>query len=346
MKTREFTRRDFLRGAGLIGLGSSFFFLVLQRESRRWAGTRFHKSVASLGTLVNVTIFDTPEAVAEQAVARAFREIQDVQLLMSTHDAGSQLSLVNRCSGSDFVQVDSRIIEVVQRGIEFSRQSGGVFDVTVLPLLEAWGFRNYRFDRPPDEARILGALDTVGYEQIVISEAGLGLKRKGAGIDLGGIAAGYAVDRAVASLRESGIRRFIVEAGGDLFAAGTPPDRESWEIGVKHPLRPGLCAVLQMANQAVATSANTESYVNYGGKHYGHLMNPRTGEPVDPYLSTTAVAPTTLEADAASTTLFVAGRNAGGSLAGPNAGWLHISQEGSGRLIFETSRNFPSWRQV
>lgn len=341
---REFTRRDFLRGAGLVGLGSSFFFLVLPRQSQRWAGSRIRRSFGSLGTRINFTLFDTPGPVADEAVRRAFREIEEVHALMSTHAPESHLSLVNRYSGVDFVRVDPRVIEVVRRGVVFSRISGGVFDVTTLPLLEAWGFRDYRFDQAPDEARILKALDVVGYEQIVVSDAGLGLKHKDAGIDLGGIAKGYAVDRAATSLRRSGVKRFIVEAGGDLFAASSPPDRDAWEIGIKHPLRPEVCAVVELVDQAVATSGNSENYVNYRGKRVGHLMNPRTGEPVETYLSTSAVAPTALEADAASTTLFVAGQSGDKTLVEMNASWLRSSRDAQGQLVLEASPGFPTWR--
>lgn len=343
MRKKPLSRRSFLKGATLLGLGSSAFFLIFPRSSQRWIGTVLRRSYAALGTRVNVFIFDAPQAVADEAVQAAFGEIEEIHRLMSTHEAASHLSLVNQAAGSEFVKVDPRVTAVVERSLEFSRLSQGVFDVTTLPLLEAWGFRSYRFDQPPEESRVQDALDKVGYRNVVVAEAGLGLKRKGAGIDLGGIGKGYAVDRASQMLRRYGISRFIVEAGGDLFAAGHPPDRECWHIGVKHPLQEGECATLYLTDQAVATSGTNESYVMYRGKKYGHLFNPRTGEPVETYLSTSAVAPTALEADAASTTLFVAGRNHRGPLVRSHTSWLHLNRDRAGRLSYEASTGFPRW---
>lgn len=343
---RELSRRDFLKGAVVVGLGSSVFFLVLPRGSQRWVNTAFRRRLSSLGTRVNVYIFDTVPSVAEEATAAAFQEIEEIHWLMSTHEPASQLSGVNQAAGSEFVSVDPRVAEVVKQSLEFSRISSGIFDPTTLPLLEAWGFRNYRFDQAPDESRILDALHKVGYEQVMVSDAGVGLKIKGSGIDLGGIAKGYAVDRASAILRRYGISRFIVEAGGDLFAASHPIDRPTWYIGVKHPLRSGECAVVNLVNQAVATSGISESFVTYNGKRYGHLFDPRTGQPVETYLSTSVVGPTALEADAGSTTIFVAGRNAGRQLVLSTSSWLNIYRGRDGKLVYEASSNFPGWDEL
>lgn len=111
-------------------------------------------------------------------------------------------------------------------------------------------------------------------------------------------------------------------------------------------MRPELCAVVELVDQAVATSGNSENYLNYRGRRAGHLRNPRTGEPVETYLSTSAVAPTALEADAASTTLFVGGRNGDKTLVEMHVSWLPGSRDAEGQLMLEASPGFPTWRPI
>lgn len=346
MKTN---RRDFLKSATLLGLGSSVFTVSLPHTGwgARAERSAFRRSMASMGTLVNISVFDVPEKVAQEAVRRAFAEIRDVDRLMTTFDPGSQLSAVNRVAGNELLPVDPRLSEVLAASLDFSRHSNGLFDVTTLPLLEAWGFREDPDSaHRPDDKKLAFALEKVGYRHVELQKGQVGLARRGAEIDLGGIAKGYAVDRAIAALVRFGVQRAIVEAGGDLFALGSPEDSDGWNIGLKHPLEPHtLCATITVKNQAVTTSGNYENFVVYDGHRYGHLLDPFTGEPVETYLSTTAVAATTLAADAASTTLYVAGRNQNAPVPA-GIEWLHIFSENGRSLEFLASANFPSWSVI
>ena len=199
MRRNNFDRRQFLKGLGCLSLGSSFFTLALPRGG--WAAaaadTSYRRTLLVMGTNVNITLFGETSAKAREAVRDAFNEIRRIDDLMSTHRRYSALSRVNRASGNGMIAVDSRIIEVLRASIDWSRKSEGLFDVTTLPLLRAWGFRDEVGEVP---ISIDAALECVGYEKIVIEGDRVGLLRAGAEIDLGGIAKGYAVDRAIGVL--------------------------------------------------------------------------------------------------------------------------------------------------
>jgi thiamine biosynthesis lipoprotein len=339
-------RRNFLKGLGTLSLGSAVFTLALPKGS--WAAAvandAYKTSLLSMGTLVNVTILGEERKKASEAARDALAEIQRIDDLMSTHRRFSMLSRVNEAAGNDMVAVDPRIAEVIEASLEWSRQSGGVFDVTILPLLRAWGFRPE--DRNVPES-VEAAIECVGYKQIGIEDGQIGLARKNAAIDVGGIAKGYAVDRAIAVLRDKwNIGSAIVEAGGDLYALGRPVDEPGWKIGVRNPATGhDYCAAFDLADQAVATSGAREERASRDGRSYGDMFNPYTGQPVETYLSTTACAATAMDADAASTTLFIAGRDAGAEIVRPSTSWLHIDRDGAG-LALLPSQGFPRVDQI
>lgn len=339
--THSLDRRDFLKGLGAFSLGSSVFMLALPKSGWAAAHAReaYQTSLLAMGTRVNVTIFAEETLKASEAARDALAEIQRVDDLMSTHRRFSMLSRVNEAAGNDSVAVDSRITDVLKSAIEWSRVSGGTFDVTTLPLLRAWGFRPEDRDVPKS---VEAARECVGYKNIVLENGRAGLACKGAAIDVGGIAKGYAVDRAIGVLRDKwNIRAALIEAGGDLYALGRPADEPGWKIGVRNPATGrGICAMFDIADQAVATSGAREERVSRDGRSYGDMFNPQTGEPVETFLSTTACAATAMDADAASTTLFISGKNAGAEKVCPGVSFLNIDRDGS-KLAFLASPAFP-----
>ena len=339
------TRRAFLQGAGLLGLGSSVLVLIHSgRQTSPWPP--FRRRFSALGTEIQLTVFGTPTPVARLACDDARQELVTIHRLMSTHEQGSQLSQVNQQAGRATLEVDRRVVEVIRESLRWSQLSRGLFDPTILPLLKVWGFRGYRFDRIPDETRLQEVLARVGYRQVWLEGTRLGLKVEGAELDVGGVAKGYGLDRAARILRRHGISQALVEAGGDLYALGHPPHQQAWTIGIRHPQREGVCALLQVRDQAVATSGSYFAYRQYRGKRYGHLIDPRSGDPMDAYLSTTVVAPSGLEADALSTALFVAGQGADPPPLPDSSAWLHIGAADRGTLSFEPSAHFQAWQAL
>jgi thiamine biosynthesis lipoprotein len=273
--------------------------------------------MSAMGTLVNITIFDEAEAKSREAVRDAFAEIRRVDDLMSTHRRYSQLSRINRAAGNDALAADPRILDVARAAIAWSERTGGVFDATTLPLLRAWGFRNEDARPAPS---VEAALEVVGSKFIRIEGDRLGLTRAGAEIDFGGIAKGYAVDRAVARLRDRwGVARAIVEAGGDLYALGRPEDDEGWTIGVRSGgnEREFDCT-FKLADAAVATSGSRATRIRRGGEEYGDIFDPRDGRPRDGFLTLTSHAATAMDADALSTAAYLDDRD---PRSAPDFGW-------------------------
>ncbi len=329
---------------GLVGLGSSAFALSRPKDS--WEARRGTPDtvgqISALGTTVNIRIIGESGGHLNDAIACAFREIAQIEELMTTHDLSSPLSAVNLRAGSELLEVDARIIEVARAAIIAAERSGGLFDPTVLPLLKAWGMRE---TSGGVRDSVEEAASRVGFQGVSIEGNKLGLERTGAGLDFGAIAKGYAVDRAVRILRGFGVRNAIVEAGGDLYAMGKPEDAAGWRIGVKHPTSPGICAVFELADAAVATSGNYENKSIKGTRAPRDTFNPRTGEPVDTFLSVTARAATCMEADAASTVLFCGGKAVELARAGSGISSLNIQREGSGIKII-SGGDFPNVERI
>ncbi len=339
-------RRDFLKQLGMVGIGSSVFSLGIPKGS--WAASvadkDCRKAWQAMGTVVHLVVIGEKENKAREAVLDAIAEIQLVEDLMSIHRRFTPLSRVNRVAGSEMLEVDPRIIEVVRSGLRWAKQSGALFDITALPLLKAGGLHPEADDIPDTIAE---ARELVDYRQIRIEGRQLGLQRKGMGFDLGGIAKGYAVDRAIAVLRDKwGIANAIVEAGGDLYVHGCPTDAPGWKVGLQDPTRAGVCAIFELANQAIATSGNYDFSDFKIRPERMDKFNPQSGERSNTYLSSSAFAATCMEADAASTALFVAGRDASPDLLPAGVSGLNLDLDANGGLKFVQVGEFPSYRRV
>jgi thiamine biosynthesis lipoprotein len=199
-----------------------------------------------------------------RAVANAFASMERIESLMSVHDPASELSLVNREAAEHPVRVSTETCEVLRRGLDLARESSGAFDFTVAPLLALWGLLPSMLKR-----RCPGNWQAVR----VLRGQRIQFDRPLA-LDLGGIAKGYAVDRAVAALQAAGVSSGWVNAGGDLRAFGDRP----LDVGIRHP-RTGqrLPSSLRIENEALATSSPTFSLKRWKGAMVSHLVNPRLG---------------------------------------------------------------------
>lgn len=344
---KSIDRRNFLKGVTSFGLGSAFFTLALPKGS--WAAAAaedcFQTSMEALGTTINLSIFGEKPLKAQEAAKDAFDEIRRIDDLMSTHRMFSMISRLNNAAGSEMVDVDARVADLLRASVEWGKQSNGVFDVTILPLLRAWGFRpdDRNFPENMDDA-----LKCVGYKNIVVEGDKAGLHCKGAAVDFGGIGKGYAADRAASLLHDKwGITKAIVACCGDIYAIGKPDDAPGWKIGIHNPLTDqGSCATFDLADGGVSTSGGRTERVERGGKSYCDMFDPYTGQPVEPFLSTTTFAKTAMDADAAATTLFVAGKGDRKEIVKPGVAWVNITQEGKSGLAFAQSAGCPVLERI
>jgi thiamine biosynthesis lipoprotein len=226
--------------------------------------------------------------------------------LMSTYKPESQLSQVNAHAYERAVQVDADIIDVVQKSIEYSRLSEGVFDVTYASVGYLYDYRTHQH---PTEAQIAAALPGVDYRQLLVDPLARTIRfmKPGMRIDLGGIAKGWAVDRGIEILRRAGIQHAMVNAGGDTALLG---DRlgKPWVVGIRDPRKSGaVVARIPLQDEAISTSGDYERYFEENGQRYHHIIVPGTGKSPDAVRSVTVIGANATRTDGLTKTVFILG---------------------------------------
>lgn len=292
-----------------------------------------------MGTLWTVEA-KGPEA--ERAMEEAFSEIGRLDRLLSTYRADSELSRLNRDGSQGWVAVSSETRSLVERALKVARLSDGAFDPTVGPMVKLWGFK-YMDYHMPSAGQIREAKARVGYREVETDASrGIRFRRPGMELDLGAIAKGYAVDRAVEILKERGMTRIRVDAGGNQRVWDT--QGEGWVLGIRHPRREGeVLGAIGLRAGSISTSGDAERGFWKDGVRYGHVLDPRTGQPSQGVLSVTVTAPEAETADALSTALYVLGPEAGlarlGAFPGAEALWVLADPE-PGRYPTRASAGF------
>lgn len=261
-----------------------------------------------MGTLVEIKAYGDDRVLLEEGISAAFAEMVRLEQLFSTHIPESEVS---RLSAADApLIVSEETASLLGLGQKIAQRSDGAFDMGLGKLKALWGIESEQ-PQVPEEQAIALALQGIGPESLQINEQQVRKQTPGLQIDLGGIAKGYAVDRAVEKLRQSGIFSAAVNAGGDLRLLG---DRQgqSWRIGIQHPRQSGeIIATLALQNRAVVTSGDYERYFEQDGIRYHHLFDPQTGRPARSCQSVTVVAADAASADALATAAFVLGPEKG-----------------------------------
>jgi thiamine biosynthesis lipoprotein len=274
------------------------------------------------------------------AAEAALDEVDRIDRLMSHYKAESPLSRLNREAARGPVQVDSELFDFLAECLRYSRESGGAFDVTVGPLMKAWGF--FRGEgRLPGEGELEQARGRIGYQHVILDPARRTVRfdRPGMELDLGGIAKGYAVDRAVGVLRAHDVRAALVSAGGStVYGLGAPPGRAAWDVAVQDPVAAsGTALTVRLRDRALSVSGTYEKSFEVGGVAYSHVMDPRTGRPVPDVLSVAVLTRTGTAGDALDNALFVQGvAQARGAVA---------RMKDTEAFLFLTARGRP-WKMV
>lgn len=285
-------------------------------------GSLLQFSGSTMGTTYTVKAVQVPESIDSAALQTQVEDIlAEVNGQMSTYDANSELSRFNQSETTDWVTVSPELAQVVQQALRISRLSRGAFDVTVGPLVNLWGFGpEMSADELPAKAALEAALARVGYQRLHARLTPPALKKDGADIyvDLSAIAKGYGVDRLAEYLEAQGIDHYLVEIGGELRGKGLNPAGVPWRVAIEKP-DPGQRAVqrvIEISDQAIATSGDYRNFFEKDGQRYSHAIDPETGQPVRHELaSVTVVNPSALEADAWATALLVLGPQQGAQLA-------------------------------
>jgi len=273
-----------------------------------------------MGTRCTLSAFHHDQALVERAVDAAVREIERLDAMLTTWQPGSEVSRVNALAGTgEATLVSAETFEILERSVWIARETKGAFDITVGAFKGLWKFDQDNDGTLPKRRDVLARLPLVDYRGIVLDaeRRTARLARSGQSITLGGIAKGLIVDRAVAKMREAGLADFLVQAGGDLYAAGRHGDRP-WRVGIQDPRAATdgrgtdtSFAMLSLGDAAFNTSGDYERFVIKDGRRYHHILDPKTGYPVAHTRSVTVLAPTSFLADTLDTAVFVLGAEEG-----------------------------------
>jgi len=265
----------------------------------------------AMGTVVQITFWTDDEPAAAKAAETVFAEFRRLDALMTTWGDDSEVSKINAAAGSKKpVRVSDETFTVISRAVEMSRRSKGIFDITVGAFQGLWKFDEDNDGTIPAAADVDARKKLVGWKQIALDKKKktVRLKKKGMKITLGGIAKGYAVDRAAKLLWDAGFVDFILQAGGDMFVSGKKGAR-SWVVGIRDPRgkREQSFAVAPIENHSFSTSGDYERFTIKDGVRYHHILDPRTGRPATASRSVTVMAKDAFTADAWSKVLFILG---------------------------------------
>lgn len=263
-----------------------------------------------MGTTVETTARTKDVNWCKRAFLAEYSEMQRIENLLSCEKDSSEISKINRASGLHPVKVSYETLEILKRARTYCKKYNGVFDVTIGPLSDLWGFSSDKEIVLPKDKTIKKLDKLVNYKDLNINEKDttVFLKKKGMLIDLGGIAKGYAIDRGSAVLKKWGIKNFILNAGGDIYVSGTKGKEILWKVGIKHPRKTNdLVAEFNLKDYAIATSGDYERFKIINGIRYHHILDPATGYPGRLSESSTILAPTAEEADATATYVFLIG---------------------------------------
>ena len=239
-------------------------------------------------------------------MSAATEEMTRLEKLWSVTDEQSEIYAVNHAGGGS-TAVSGETAELLEFALDMHEATGGALDISLYPVLRAWGFTTGEY-RVPDEEEIASLLEKTGAEKISLGDNTVTLPED-MEIDLGAVAKGCAGDKAVAALKEQGVECAILDLGGNIQTLGeTKPDGTKWKIGIRDPYGEGSAATLETGEGAVITSGGYERYFEQDGKVYKHILDPKTGRPAESGLaSATAIGDEGRYCDALSTSLYVLG---------------------------------------
>lgn len=266
------------------------------------AGDELHRrSRRLMGSLAEIQVYHADAELAGRAMALALDEMERADRLLSNYKQDSELSRMNRTAAKTPFAASPELYDFLRRCRAYFDVTLGTFDPTTGPIVRAWGFLTPRPARPaPGDAAAAKARS--GFDKVRLDEASqtVSYAVEGLEIDPGGIGKGYAADRAADRLRQLGISSALVSAGGStLLALGRPPGRSGWKVAVQDPAsRATALRFVVLRDTALSTSGSTQKFVELDGRRYGHVIDPRTGEPGEGVCQVTLVAPTATESDA------------------------------------------------
>jgi thiamine biosynthesis lipoprotein len=260
----------------------------------------------AMGTILEITLHARDAPLARATLGELYALAARLDAVMTLYDPESDLSRLNRTAGRGPAPVASELAQILAASIAYSRLTSGAFDVTVRPLVALWTQAG-QTGVPPRAEELARARALVGSDQIRLGASAVTLAREGVSVDLGGIAKGWALDRMLPLLRERGVAHALLDFGqSSLWALGSPPGTTGWRLLARGPGDAPL-GVLTLSDQALSVSGSLGQWVEIGGRRYGHVLDPRSGLPLERRRQAMVVAPNAALAEALSKALLILG---------------------------------------
>lgn len=268
-----------------------------------------------MGTVISQRVYGEGAEAAMKAAAARLKEIES---LMTINAPGGDINRLNEAAGKDKVALEPETINILATAKKYAQVSGGTFDVTIGPLVKAWGvFTDHPRVPSADEIEKLKKLTDYKTLQVDTENNTAALEMSGQIVDLGGIAKGYAGDEAIKVYKEHGIKSAYINLGGNVVVLGTKPDGKPWRIGIQNPRANNgyYIGIVEVTDKAVVTSGDYERFFEKDGVRYHHILDPKTGRPAaSGLISATIITDVSMDADALSTAVFVLGLEKGMAL--------------------------------
>ncbi len=285
-------------------------------------------------TYVTVKAFGENKGEVEKAVEEAFKEMKRIQNLMDFFNPESEVSKINQSNQK--VKVSQDTAQVIKLSLLYGKKTNGAFNIAVGPLVSLWNFGEGGL--LPEEEELNKALSLVDLKSITLGEEArtVQLLKPEMKIDLGGIAKGYAADKAIETLKRHHITQALVTTGSTTKVIGLKPDKKPWQVGIEHPRDTSkLIGIVPLVNQSISTSGDYQRYFVKNKKRYHHILNPKTGMPAEGVISVTVITDKSCaEADLLSTAIFVMGYPEGMKFVGKEKGLeaIIVTSDGKAHL--------------
>jgi thiamine biosynthesis lipoprotein len=292
-----------------------------------------------MGTRISVELWHAEAAVATDCSQQVFAEMDRIDALMSSYLDTSELSFINANAANGAVDISDELALLIEKSMYFSEISQGAFDITYASIGYAYDYRKHQ--QPSDES-VTRKLPAIDYHHVELANNKIRFNNNAVRIDLGGIAKGYAVDRAADIIEQCGINKGMVSAGGDSRILGDRVGRP-WMIGIQHPRDPeGIVLRLALSDSAISTSGDYERFFIDNGKRVHHIINPSTGRSAAASWSATVTGPDAMTTDALSTTIFILGAVRGLALIESLQGIDAVIIDSDGKLHYSSGFQEPA----
>ena len=274
---------------------------------------KYTRTLTLMGCHYDITVIAPNEVEGNKFIDIAAKEVTRIEKLISEWDSTTQISHVNYYAGIRPVKVDKEVFDLIVRSIRISELTDGAFDVTWAGMNHIWKFDG-SMKRLPSNEEVAEAVSKVGYKNIILNEKDttVYLKLKGMRLGFGGIGKGYGADKGAQLLKSMSVPGGIMNASGDITAWGVQPDGKPWMIGIVNPLnKDKVFSWFPYFGKSIGTSGNYENFVEFDGKRYTHIIDPRTGWPVHGISSVTIFGPNAEISTALTKAVFVMGKDVG-----------------------------------